>query len=126
MASWKYAAGVVRLILWYMGYSPLRLAWAPFSVARSVIVTVPSALSRSVTGLSTGLAPVDNNSLRSAIRNVTADPDQVSRLVRPATAPVCTHRNSRRVICKVKPERPREATSDVVLQGLQAAGEVFF
>ncbi|KAK9864729.1 hypothetical protein WJX84_003509 [Apatococcus fuscideae] len=64
-----------------MGYSPLRLAWAPFSVARSVIVTVPSALSRSVTGLSTGLAPVDNNSLRSAIRNVTADPDQMSALI---------------------------------------------
>ncbi|KAK9824856.1 hypothetical protein WJX74_000390 [Apatococcus lobatus] len=41
----------------------------------------PATLPMSVSGLSTGLAPVDSDSLRSAIRNVTADADQITALV---------------------------------------------
>ena len=77
MAIWKYVAAILPLVLWYLGYSPFWLAWAPFSAAHYLITCIPGALSQSVSGLSTGLGPVDTDSLRSAIRNVTADADQV-------------------------------------------------
>ena len=93
MALWKYGAAILPLFLWYLGYSPFRLVWAPFSLAHSVITSLPGALSQSVSGLSTGLAPVDNDSLRSAIRNVTADADQVESL--DSCSIVLTHHKQR-------------------------------